>query len=49
MSSEELEKNGLNQSITHVDFMMGSADMNIDGIDKDGNREPVFRNGGWAL
>ncbi|WP_078390968.1 aminopeptidase [Shouchella patagoniensis] len=49
MSPEELEKNGLNQSITHVDFMMGSADMNIDGIDKDGKREPVFRNGGWAL
>lgn len=49
MSPEELEKNGLNQSITHVDFMMGSADMNIDGIDKEGKREPVFRNGGWAL
>lgn len=49
MSPEELEKNGLNQSITHVDFMMGSADMNIDGVHKDGTKEPVFRNGGWAL
>ncbi|GAF13866.1 aminopeptidase S [Bacillus sp. JCM 19046] len=49
MSPEELEEKGLNQSITHVDFMMGSADMNIDGIHKDGSKEPVFRNGGWAL
>lgn len=49
MSPEELEEKGLNQSITHVDFMMGSADMNIDGIHKDGSKEPVFRNGGWVL
>ncbi|SDB89963.1 aminopeptidase [Shouchella lonarensis] len=49
MEPEALEKNGLNQSITHVDFMMGAADMNIDGIHADGTREPVFRNGGWAF
>lgn len=48
MSQEELEKNGLNTSITHVDFMIGSADMNIDGIKADGTREPLFRNGNWA-
>ncbi|OLN23612.1 aminopeptidase [Domibacillus antri] len=48
MSQEELEKNGLNTSITHVDFMIGSADMNIDGIKQDGTREAVFRNGNWA-
>ncbi len=48
MAQEELEKNGLNTSITHVDFMIGSADMNIDGIKQDGSREPVFRNGNWA-
>lgn len=48
MSKEELEKNGLNTSITHVDFMIGSSDMNIDGITKDGKREPLFRNGNWA-
>lgn len=49
MSPAELEKHGLNQSITHVDFMMGAADMDIDGIDKDGNRVPLFRNGDWAI
>ena len=49
MTSEELLTNGLNQSITHVDFMIGSANMNIDGITADGEREPVFRNGNWAF
>lgn len=49
MSKEQLRENGINTSITHVDFMMGSADMNIDGITKDGQREPLFRNGNWAF
>ena len=49
MNREELEANGLNQSITHVDFMIGSAEMNIDGITEDGKTEPVFRNGNWAF
>ncbi|GHI00267.1 aminopeptidase [Neobacillus kokaensis] len=49
MSSDELKENGLNESITHVDFMIGSADMDIDGITADGTSEPVFRNGNWAF
>ncbi|MDQ6419572.1 aminopeptidase [Paenibacillus sp. LHD-117] len=49
MSREELEQAGLNQSILHVDFMIGSADMDIDGITKDGQIEPVFRKGNWAF
>lgn len=49
MSREELLEKGLNQSITHVDFMIGSAQMNIDGITEDGKLEPVFRNGNWAF
>jgi len=49
MSSEELAENGLNESITHVDFMIGSDQMDIDGISADGTAEPVFRNGDWAL
>ncbi len=49
MSKEELEKNGLNTSLTHVDFMMGSSDMNIDGVYEDGKREPIFRDGNWAF
>ncbi|OLS33647.1 aminopeptidase [Bacillus sp. MRMR6] len=49
MSSEELKENGLNDSITHVDFMIGSAEMDIDGITEDGTTEPVFRKGNWAF
>jgi aminopeptidase len=49
MSKEELQANGANSSITHEDFMIGSSEMNIDGITKDGNREPLFRNGNWAF
>ncbi len=49
MSQEELAKHGLNDSITHVDFMIGSADMSIDGILEDGTREPIFRGGNWAF
>jgi aminopeptidase len=49
MSQEELAENGLNQSITHVDFMIGSDKMDIDGILEDGTREPVFRAGNWAI
>lgn len=48
MSEEELKAHGLNRSQTHVDFMVGSDKMNIDGIRKDGTRVPVFRNGDWA-
>jgi len=49
MSREELNANGANESITHVDFMVGSAEMDIDGITEDGTAEPIFRNGNWAF
>ncbi|MDN7247437.1 aminopeptidase [Planococcus shenhongbingii] len=49
MSKEELAAHGLNQSITHVDFMVGSDEMDIDGILDDGTREPIFRAGNWAF
>ncbi|MWV45902.1 aminopeptidase [Paenibacillus sp. HJL G12] len=49
MSRGELDQAGLNHSIIHVDFMIGSAEMDIDGITADGQIEPVFRNGNWAF
>ncbi|KAA0942136.1 aminopeptidase [Sporosarcina sp. ANT_H38] len=49
MAREDLEKHGLNQSITHVDFMVGSEEMDIDGIKDDGSSEPVFRGGNWTF
>jgi len=49
MTREELDASGVNASITHVDFMIGSANMDIDGIQQDGTVVPVFRGGNWAI
>ena len=49
MSPEELVASGVNSSLTHVDFMVGSAEMDIDGILDDGTIVPVFRQGNWAI
>ncbi|NHN32392.1 aminopeptidase [Paenibacillus agricola] len=48
MSKEELAAHGANSSLTHVDFMIGSADLDIDGENADGTREPLFRRGAWV-
>ena len=52
--ARDLERNqlaaiGLNTSIVHEDFMIGSNSMDIDGITADGSKEPIFRNGNWAF
>ena len=49
MSEEEFGAAGGNDSLIHVDFMMGSDEMDIDGILPDGSAEPVFRQGEWAF
>ncbi|NEW06463.1 aminopeptidase [Paenibacillus sp. SYP-B3998] len=49
LSKEELDERGGNTSLIHVDFMMGSADLEIDGVLSNGDVEPVFRKGNWAL
>ncbi|MEN1970372.1 aminopeptidase [Lentibacillus sp. N15] len=49
MSEEELQEHGMNVSTTHVDFMIGSNKMDIDGIKEDGTAVPIFRNGDWAI
>ncbi|WP_174614998.1 aminopeptidase [Virgibacillus ihumii] len=49
MNDAELDKHGVNDSLTHVDFMIGSENLDIDGVLEDGSTEPVFRNGTWAL
>jgi aminopeptidase len=49
MAKEELEEHGVNQSITHVDFMIGSAEMDIDGELEDGTKVALFRKGNWAI
>lgn len=49
MTKEELAARGLNESLVHVDFMIGSAEMDIDGIAADGSKEPIIRNGDWVI
>ncbi|RIW37240.1 aminopeptidase [Bacillus salacetis] len=49
MSREELKEIGFNESLAHVDFMIGSEQLNIDGEREDGSMEPIFRNGNWAF
>lgn len=49
MTEEELEKRGVNNSLTHVDFMIGSEDLSIIGETKDGEKVQIFENGNWAF
>ena len=49
MSAEELRERGANVSMTHVDFMVGSPDLEITGITHDGEEIAVFRNGNFAF
>lgn len=48
-SPEELKQKGANQSLIHVDWMMGSDAVDIDGITRDGETVPVMRGGEWAF
>ena len=48
MSKDELKARGLNDSITHVDFMVGTPDLSIVGTTHDGREIPVFVNGNFA-
>ncbi len=46
---KELQAKGVNDSMIHVDFMIGTDDLDITGIKEDGTRVPVFRKGGWSF
>ena len=49
MNSEQLTQIGGNDSAAHVDFMVGTQDLEITGITKDGKEVAVFKNGDWCL
>lgn len=49
MSEEEFKEVGFNDSVNHVDFMVGSDDLEIKGYDFDGNEYEIFKNGVWAI
>ncbi|WP_191240584.1 aminopeptidase [Deinococcus ficus] len=49
MTDEQFAQAGGNDSLTHVDWMIGSDQIDVDGITKDGNREPVMRGGEFVI
>lgn len=49
MTREELAENGINESLIHEDFMVGSEDLEIVGITEDGEEIKIFENGNWAF
>jgi aminopeptidase len=48
MDNASLAKLGANESLIHVDWMIGSAEMDVDGIAADGTVEPLMRKGAWV-
>ena len=48
LSKDEISKLGGNSSMIHIDWMIGSKNIDIDGIQFDGSRVAVFRKGEWA-
>ncbi len=49
MSLEEVRALGVNDSMTHVDFMIGCKSMNITAKCRDGKTVPIFKDGNWAF
>ena len=49
LPAEELAARGANDSLIHVDWMIGSAELDIDGIAASGAAEPLMRGGEWAV
>ncbi len=48
LSAKEVARRGGNKSLIHIDWMIGSDEIDIDGLDENGRRTPVFRRGEWA-
>ncbi|MBR2623086.1 MAG: aminopeptidase [Clostridia bacterium] len=49
LTDEECKQRGINDSMIHVDFMIGSRDMSIVGVTKSGERVQIFKDGNWAF
>ena len=48
LSTQEVKERGGNSSMIHIDWMIGSKEIDVDGVDINGNVTPVFRKGEWA-
>ena len=48
-NKEDFAKLGVNESMIHVDFMIGTRELNITGFTRDGRAIPIFKQGSWAF
>ena len=49
LTAEEAKEKGINDSMIHVDFMIGTKDLDIVGVDAKGNKHQIFKDGEWAI
>ena len=49
LSDDQLRAAGINQSATHIDFMIGGPEVTVTGLHADGTRIPILRAGTWQL
>ena len=49
MKEEDFKKLNLNESVIHVDFMIGAKDLDIIGYDFNNKPHQIFKNGNWAI
>ena len=49
LTTEEAKEKGINDSMIHVDFMIGTKDLNIVGEDAKGQKHQIFKDGEWAI
>ncbi len=48
-TKKQLKEKGVNDSVEHIDFMIGTADLCVTGITKDGKKVPLFIDGDWII
>jgi len=48
-TEDQVHEFGINKSMSHVDFMIGSEDLDIEGITEDGRKVQIFKHGAWAF
>nr|WP_289037807.1 aminopeptidase [uncultured Allobacillus sp.] len=49
MSADEQKEAGINKSLIHEDFMMGSSDLTVYGVTENGEKEEILKDGEWAI